>query len=1015
MRQRFRYVAAMAMAFTLLTAGIAVAHPDHALPNSELQKEDFAGEGVAKANSKQPAETTRGSLPPVEENVALVGRAQVTNPSDPTDAGRQGRVTDVFGYDHPDAPEGQQSYAYLGAFIEPTCEATGVHVMDINDLSAPFEVEESFIPTSPGSYVGEGVQVIRIGDQDVLIHQNETCVEQLPEDTPTGGISLHDVTDPLNPETITTHVGDSTGPEGEPLPTPNDVHSFYAWNDEATGATYAALIDNFELTDVDILDISDPANPVLINDTLDLAAQFGVEQDAPDNLTQVFSHDMDVTRAPDGRYILLQNYWDGGYVLLDVTDPTEGNVSLIQETDFEDVDPELIKSGQEIDTRGEPISPEGNAHQGEVAPNFEYMVNTDEDFAPYRISALLDDGTEFPVGVGTDGGAPPQGESFEAAAGDIAFLGDGCTNSGPVLTPGETGASVGMAERGGSPAACTFTEKITNIQDAGYDTAIIVNSSAPGNCSGVLNMSTPGDISIPSYFVGRDIGFQLFGSTDYDEEACQAGGQTFAAGVGDTNTQGFSANSDFEGWGYIRLYDVDIDAGDDNRTITEAVDTFAVPESQDPAFAEGFGDLSVHEVALDPDANPTADSPGLAYSSYYAAGLRVLEYGPDGLEQVGAYVSEDQSNLWGVEVYDRGEDRFILASDRDFGLYVFDYLGDGDSGIRPDPDELGPETDTVIRVSGDDRIETAIEVSQEFFGSVGGDETATAGSETATAGAVVLSRADIFPDSLSGSPLAIDQDAPLLLTVGDGLDERTAAEMERVLPPETGTVYLLGGEEALSADVESEIEDLGYEVVRYGGRSRYETAAIIARDGLDSPDTVLLTDGNDFPDAVSAGAAGGAAEGAVLLTGSETPSADTDAYLAEESRTAFAVGGPAAAAYPDAQPLVGESRFETGVLVAEQFFETTTVVGLATGGDFADALAGGAAVGRLGGPLLLVGQNAPLPESTGGYLEDNAESIDTAYVFGGVDAIGEDVVEEARDAIADEPGASPDELQAPPD
>ena len=37
----------------------------------------------------------------------------------------------------------------------------------------------------------------------------------------------------------------------------------------------------------------------------------------------------------------------------------------------------------------------------------------------------------------------------------------------------------------------------------------------------------------------------------------------------------------------------------------------------DEAFATGFGDLTVHEFATDPTEN-------LAYSSYYAGGMRVM-------------------------------------------------------------------------------------------------------------------------------------------------------------------------------------------------------------------------------------------------------------------------------------------------------------------------------------------------------------------------------------------------------
>jgi hypothetical protein len=98
----------------------------------------------------------------------------------------------------------------------------------------------------------------------------------------------------------------------------------------------------------------------------------------------------------------------------------------------------------------------------------------------------------------------------------------------------------------------------------------------------------------------------------------------------------------------------------------EQIDTYAIPESQDPAYASGFGDLSVHEVAIDPDRP-------LAYFSYYSGGFRVARYGRHGLTEVGAFIDEGGNNFWGVEVYKRHHRTYVLASDRDFGLYIFKY------------------------------------------------------------------------------------------------------------------------------------------------------------------------------------------------------------------------------------------------------------------------------------------------------------------------------------------------------
>jgi hypothetical protein len=123
----------------------------------------------------------------------------------------------------------------------------------------------------------------------------------------------------------------------------------------------------------------------------------------------------------------------------------------------------------------------------------------------------------------------------------------------------------------------------------------------------------------------------------------------------------------FDGWGYVRLFatDIPVPTRQIEASITQ-IDTYAIPESQDPAFASGFGDLSVHEVAMDPDEN-------LAYFSYYSGGFRVVEYGNNGMREVGAFIDEGGNNFWGVEVYEQDGEKYILASDRDFGLYVFQY------------------------------------------------------------------------------------------------------------------------------------------------------------------------------------------------------------------------------------------------------------------------------------------------------------------------------------------------------
>jgi len=298
----------------------------------------------------------------------------------------------------------------------------------------------------------------------------------------------------------------------------------------------------------------------------------------------------------------------------------------------------------------------------------------------------------------------------------------------------------------------------------------------------------------------------------------------------------------------------------------------------------------------------------------------------------------------------------------------------------------------VERFFGQGRTDTAIQISQGEF-------------ETGTANAVVLSRPDIFPDALAGTPLAAQEGGPLLLTASTGLEPAVADEIERVLA-ESGTVFLLGGVEALSEQVEEDAEALGFEVVRYGGFNRFDTAARIATEGLGEPDLTLLADGADFPDAVSAGAAAGANGGAVLLTGSDSLPPETQEYLdRNDDSELFAIGGPAAEAAESttATPIVGATRIETSVEVAEEFFETVTVVGIAQSDDFPDALAGGAAVAQdlSGGPLLL-SDSDDLSEPVADYLESQMDSLVRVTLFGGRDALSEMLEGQVKSIVGDD-------------
>jgi hypothetical protein len=99
------------------------------------------------------------------------------------------------------------------------------------------------------------------------------------------------------------------------------------------------------------------------------------------------------------------------------------------------------------------------------------------------------------------------------------------------------------------------------------------------------------------------------------------------------------------------------------------LDTYAIPEAMDPAKSTGFGDLSVHEVAT------SQQNAKLAYFSYYSGGFRVAKIQAGKLAEVGRFIDQGGNNFWGVQVFQRNGKEYVAASDRDFGLYIFEYTG----------------------------------------------------------------------------------------------------------------------------------------------------------------------------------------------------------------------------------------------------------------------------------------------------------------------------------------------------
>jgi ell wall binding domain 2 (CWB2)/WD40-like Beta Propeller Repeat len=298
----------------------------------------------------------------------------------------------------------------------------------------------------------------------------------------------------------------------------------------------------------------------------------------------------------------------------------------------------------------------------------------------------------------------------------------------------------------------------------------------------------------------------------------------------------------------------------------------------------------------------------------------------------------------------------------------------------------------MTRRFGADRIDTAIAISKVVFGGA------------ASASAVVLARSDNFPDALAGTPLARAKNAPILLTPPGALDARTSAELTRVLGAGSGkTVFILGGPAAVAPGVESALISQGYMVTRLAGATRCETAVEVAKE-LGSPTTLFLATGLSFQAALVSGVAAAKTGGAVLLTNDSIMCPATAEYLSTRPGVPqVAVGAEAINAAPGATTKIGGTNlYEVSVNVATIYFPGPVRIGLASGTNFPDGLAGGADIARLNGPLLLSEPSA-LPPSVKQYLLNNAATISDGIIYGGPAALSAAVSTTATKAIVGVP------------
>ncbi len=149
-----------------------------------------------------------------------------------------------------------------------------------------------------------------------------------------------------------------------------------------------------------------------------------------------------------------------------------------------------------------------------------------------------------------------------------------------------------------------------------------------------------------------------------------------------------------------------------------------------------------------------------------------------------------------------------------------------------------------------------------------------------------------YADALASAPIASSSDWAIILTDKKKI---TAEALSYVKGKRTA---ILGGEAAISSNLEEQLRNLnGTTVKRLAGETRYETLAAILNEFSDemASDTVLLSIGQDFPDALVSSAIASQKGSPLILVHDELNSSVQDALfeygMKNRVTSLFTVGG----------------------------------------------------------------------------------------------------------------------------
>ena len=307
-------------------------------------------------------------------------------------------------------------------------------------------------------------------------------------------------------------------------------------------------------------------------------------------------------------------------------------------------------------------------------------------------------------------------------------------------------------------------------------------------------------------------------------------------------------------------------------------------------------------------------------------------------------------------------------------------------------DKKKKKSEKIQRLSGDNRYETSVEVSEKNFKS---------------ADTVVLASGQNIADALVASSYADIEEAPILLANKNSISDEVLDEIERL---KADKVVIVGGQSSISSSVESRLKKEDIKVTRIAGSDRFDTSDKLSQEVSrlsKKSSQAILVNGYKNIDALSVSSLATKEELPILLNGRNALNMSVKNRLKQMNVNKVYIIGGNNSISSDVEKelkrmqisvvrLSGTDRYETSANIAKYAYKDFDEAIIASGENPVDALAASTLTGKKEAPILLTNRNK-IPKSIKKIIEDM--DIGKITIVGGENSITDNVMDDMEDML----------------